>query len=278
MGIFSTLKSALGLDAGASPPAGPLTLTEGAVARLQALPDGAGIELRTAPAPAGWVVHVNEGPLPGDAHEAFEGFAVACSDEVFDRLFGLQLDHDGEVWRVRAEVRVRARETPNPNGRLYLVDRALSDGRLYFGADASGAPFLVHRLLQRDDIRSVLVRGNQLTAEREPNAPWDAIDQAVSIAIREHVLAAGGTLRAEDGPERDDLEAAVWTILEHRVLPGIHRDGGDLELIGVDDGVVKVHLVGACASCPASTLTLKHGIEATLRDAFPGEIDAVESV
>ncbi len=57
--------------------------------------------------------------------------------------------------------------------------------------------------------------------------------------------------------------------------PFLQRDGGDVELVEVtDDGVVKVKLLGACGTCPMSTMTLKNGIEAKLRE----EITDIKSV
>jgi len=64
----------------------------------------------------------------------------------------------------------------------------------------------------------------------------------------------------------------------NRVRPLLQRDGGDVQLVGItDDNVVKVKLVGACGSCPMSTMTLKGGIEAELKKAIP-ELKAVEAV
>lgn len=59
------------------------------------------------------------------------------------------------------------------------------------------------------------------------------------------------------------------------VRPALQADGGDVELVGIsEDGVVSVRLKGACGSCPMSTMTLKMGIEKTLKDKIP----AVKSV
>lgn len=57
----------------------------------------------------------------------------------------------------------------------------------------------------------------------------------------------------------------------------LKRDGGDVELLSVEDGVVKVQLKGACFGCPMSTMTLKMGIERALKEKFP-EIKEVISV
>jgi Fe-S cluster biogenesis protein NfuA len=67
-------------------------------------------------------------------------------------------------------------------------------------------------------------------------------------------------------------------VLQDTILPGIHRDGGDLRLLGIEDGVVQVSMDGACRTCPASSATLKLGVEKTLLAAFPGEVTRVEQV
>ena len=54
-----------------------------------------------------------------------------------------------------------------------------------------------------------------------------------------------------------------------KVSPTLQADGGDIELIDVKDGVVQVHLSGACSGCPMSQMTLKHGVEAALKAAIP---------
>ena len=60
------------------------------------------------------------------------------------------------------------------------------------------------------------------------------------------------------------------------IRPALQADGGDVELVEVtDDGVVKVKLVGACGHCPMSTMTLKMGIERTLKEKVPGVKEVV---
>jgi Fe-S cluster biogenesis protein NfuA len=54
-----------------------------------------------------------------------------------------------------------------------------------------------------------------------------------------------------------------------KIRPMLQRDGGDIELVDVVDGVVKVKLTGACGSCPMSTMTLKMGVESTLKKEIP---------
>lgn len=62
------------------------------------------------------------------------------------------------------------------------------------------------------------------------------------------------------------------------IRPALQRDGGNVELVDItQDNIVKVKLVGACGACPMSVLTLKRGVEATLKERIP-EIASVESI
>lgn len=71
------------------------------------------------------------------------------------------------------------------------------------------------------------------------------------------------------------MKEKVQAVLD-KIRPALQRDGGDVELISVDDkGVVKVRLQGACAGCPMSQMTLRNGIERVLKQELP-EVKAVE--
>jgi Fe-S cluster biogenesis protein NfuA len=62
-----------------------------------------------------------------------------------------------------------------------------------------------------------------------------------------------------------------------KIRPMLQRDGGDVELVEVEDGTVKVKLTGACGGCPMATMTLKRGIEARLKEEIP-DVKEVVSV
>ncbi|MDY6833756.1 MAG: NifU family protein [Chloroflexota bacterium] len=69
---------------------------------------------------------------------------------------------------------------------------------------------------------------------------------------------------------KEDVEKAL-----EKIRPSLMADGGDVELVGVDDGVVSVRLTGACGGCPMSTMTLKNGIERILREQVSGVKEVV---
>ena len=73
-----------------------------------------------------------------------------------------------------------------------------------------------------------------------------------------------------------DLHEQVQEVLD-KLRPFLQRDGGDCELVDIEEGIVKLRLMGACGSCPSSTITLKAGIERALTEEIP-EIKEVQQV
>ncbi|MDO3411020.1 NifU family protein [Saccharibacillus sp. CPCC 101409] len=72
-----------------------------------------------------------------------------------------------------------------------------------------------------------------------------------------------------------DMYDEVSDILD-KLRPFLQRDGGDVELVDVEDGIVKLKLVGACGSCPSSTITLKAGIERALFEEVEGINEVIQ--
>lgn len=71
---------------------------------------------------------------------------------------------------------------------------------------------------------------------------------------------------------RENVEKAL-----EKIRPSLQADGGDIELVDVKDGVVKVKLTGACGGCPMSQMTLKMGVERVVKQEVP-EVKSVETV
>ena len=82
---------------------------------------------------------------------------------------------------------------------------------------------------------------------------------------------------AEDSPptEAGDIDLAALEATLDYIRPAIQMDGGDIVLLGTEDGVVSLQMVGACGGCPMSMMTLKAGIERILTDRVPGVKEVV---
>jgi Fe-S cluster biogenesis protein NfuA len=69
----------------------------------------------------------------------------------------------------------------------------------------------------------------------------------------------------------------IQEIIDSEIRPALQADGGDIELVDVEDGIVKVRLVGACSSCPSSAMTLYEGVEKMLMERIP-DVKGIEQV
>jgi len=276
--LFTTLKSALGLIPPPAPkPLEPFRLSAAARKRVAQLPAGRALHVATIPVAGGRAVRAWEGT--DDMLD--EGVApVVISEEDLAHLMGAMLEWDGERWSTRVRLAIRAVETPNPNGRKYETDRVLALGRPQaFSEDDEDTPPLARRILDIDDVRSVLFYANTVTVERENESPWAAIDREVEAQLREYLLLCGQVLPDPGSPDHGtDLEADVLRVLQEHALPYIRSHGGNVELVDVRDGVVRLRLEGACGSCPASQITLKAGVERALLEALPGRVVRVEAM
>ena len=85
-------------------------------------------------------------------------------------------------------------------------------------------------------------------------------------------------IRLETPEARVALLTRIEKVLDDQVRPGLRKDGGDVEVVGVDeDAIVQVRMKGACEGCLSSTMTLTFGIEAALKAQIP-EIRFLEAV
>ncbi|MGE3928984.1 MAG: NifU family protein, partial [Hyphomonadaceae bacterium] len=143
-----------------------------------------------------------------------------------------------------------------------------------------------------EGVERVYLASDFLTVTKAEAIEWPHLKPHVLAAIMDHyvsgrpVLAEGASASASD--EEADIayegEAAnivkeIREILDTRVRPAVARDGGDITFHSWDheEGVVRLNMRGACAGCPSSTATLKHGIENLLRHYVP-EVTRVEQV
>ncbi len=278
MGLFDTIAQALGIQRSTHiQERRPLALSSSAKAYLNQLEGPSALRLSTSPEDGLYTIQIlpdEQGPSAPSPHPK-----LLLSTIDAERVRGLTLDYLGDHWIATLNLKIKPMETPNPNGRKYETNRILHQGIPAYFKDATSAPILIARLLNHEKIVSVLMHKNVFTIERQPDENWKKIDQFVERVLRHALLHCAPLIQnTADTLPGGELAHRVWAVLEREILPTIHQDGGDLQLIEIDNGIVRVAMKGACASCPASTLTLKSGVEKKLIEAFPNEILSVEAV
>lgn len=179
---------------------------------------------------------------------------------------------------------IQTESTPNPATLKFLPGQAVMEtGTADFPtADAASPSPLAQRLYDVDGVDGVFFGHDFVTVTKTEATEWDHIKPALLGAIMEHFMSgqpviASGAVQAAGHAEHDgedgEIVDQIKELLDTRVRPAVAQDGGDITFHGFDRGVVYLHMQGACAGCPSSTLTLKMGIENLLRHYIPEVVE-----
>jgi Fe-S cluster biogenesis protein NfuA len=176
--------------------------------------------------------------------------------------------------------------TPNPATLKFLPGRdVMGAGTADFaGPDLAARSPLATALFALPGVARVFLGGDFVTVTKSDLADWQALRPQVLGVVMEHFVAgrpviegAGDDIAEDTLPEDQEIVEQIKELLDTRVRPAVAGDGGDIVFRGYRDGIVRLHMQGACSGCPSSSATLKHGIENMLRHYVP-EVQAVEQV
>jgi len=176
--------------------------------------------------------------------------------------------------------------TPNPATLKFIPGKqVLASGTADYRdrAEAQGSP-LAQRLFEIDGVDGVFF-GADFISVTKGAGDWQHLKPMILGAIMEHYMSDAQVVESAGNdaagvsydPEDEEIVATIKDLLETRVRPAVAQDGGDITFSGFRDGVVYLHMRGACAGCPSSTATLRHGIENLLRHFCP-EVQEVQAV
>jgi len=182
---------------------------------------------------------------------------------------------------------IQTEATPNPATLKFLPGRpVLESGTLDMPTREKAAQSpLAEKLFDLPNVGGVFY-GADFISVTKTGGDWQQIKPAVLGAIMEHYMSGAPLLAAEAGGAASDefFDAAdeetvtlIKDLLETRVRPAVASDGGDITFKGYKEGIVYLHMQGACSGCPSSTATLKHGIQNLLRHFVP-EVQEVRPV
>jgi len=178
---------------------------------------------------------------------------------------------------------IQTEATPNPATLKFLPGRpVLESGTLDMpDREAAAQSPLAMRLFDISNVGAVFF-GSDFISVTKTDGEWQQLKPAILGAIMEHYLSGAPLLAAEAQAVADDeffdsedaeTVATIKDLIETRVRPAVAGDGGDITFKGYKDGVVYLHMKGACAGCPSSTATLQHGIQNLLRHFVPDVVE-----
>ncbi|HEV7415963.1 NifU family protein [Tianweitania sediminis] len=189
---------------------------------------------------------------------------------------------------------IQTESTPNPATLKFLPGVIVMEEGTADFRDADSARLaspLAGRLFDVPGVTGVFFGYDFVTVSKE-GQDWQHMKPAILGAIMEHFMAglpvmaneaAGQAHQDADTGEEffdkadEEIVVTIKELLDTRVRPAVAQDGGDITFRGYENGTVFLHMKGACAGCPSSTATLKHGIQNLLRHFVP-EVQQVEQV
>jgi Fe-S cluster biogenesis protein NfuA len=179
-----------------------------------------------------------------------------------------------------------AEMTPNPNTMKYVSNKYLlltgESAEFLSQKEAKNFSPLAEALFNFPFVKSVFMAANFITVSKDDSISWDFINMELREFIREwmtfgkEILIQMPTQLAQiddesnsDNPTKtfnpSDFDDPIRALLDEYVRPAVENDGGAIDFVGFEDGIVTVLMKGSCAGCPSSTATLKGGIENLLK-------------
>jgi Fe-S cluster biogenesis protein NfuA len=176
---------------------------------------------------------------------------------------------------------IQTEPTPNPATLKFIPGKAvLDDGTAEFRAreEAAASP-LALRLFEVDGVTGVFLGSDFISVTKREGDEWQHMKPAILGAIMEHYMSGAPVIDGAEGtqasahedfdPKDEETVKTIKELINTRVRPAVANDGGDIVFQGFKDGIVFLHMRGACSGCPSSTATLRHGIENLLKHFCP---------
>jgi Fe-S cluster biogenesis protein NfuA len=177
------------------------------------------------------------------------------------------------------EIGIIGEPTVNPAVCRFTVDRPVYPGGSAYFANEETAKLspLAARIFEVPVVQNVLIAENQITITKSGFDSWPTIGKQIGEQIRAHMRSGEQPVSDEfvrNMPSEADIRKKVQGLLEREINPALGMHGGWVELIDVRKNSVYLRLGGGCQGCGAADVTLKQGIEKSIREKIPevGEV------
>lgn len=171
------------------------------------------------------------------------------------------------------EIRIQAEPKDNDTCRFTVDKPVYPNGSIYFGSEeqAGGSP-LAEQLFGIQGVTSVLIQDSVVTVSAPTGGNWMPVAKQVGTVIRA-ALSSGKPPIAEDAlaslPDPEEIKKKVQGVLDGEINPAVAAHGGWVELIDVQKNEVFIRMGGGCQGCGMANVTLKLGVEKSIRAAVP---------
>ncbi|MDD9841630.1 MAG: NifU family protein [Alphaproteobacteria bacterium] len=180
---------------------------------------------------------------------------------------------------------IQTEETPNPAvlkfmpGRAVMGDAQPAD---FPNMESAAASPLAQSLFQHADVENVFLGADFIAVTKTQNTEtnWEQLKPQLLAIIMDFFMSGAPVMHENLGDkdmpanqvqdsENAEIITAIKQLLDTRVRPAVAQDGGDIIFHSYEDGIVYLHMRGACAGCPSATATLQQGVENLLKHFVP---------
>ena len=183
---------------------------------------------------------------------------------------------------------IQTEQTPNPQTLKFLPGKVvMNEGTAFYQNVEEGinSPF-AKRLFSIDGVEGVFFGSDFITITKNQLLDWQVMKPLILSSIMDHYNSGDQTIienvdnqnnSLKSNENDNDIVKQIKELLDTRVRPAVAMDGGDIIYDSFKDGIVYLHMQGACSGCPSSTATLKMGIENMLKHYVP-EVQEVRPI
>ena len=231
---------------------------------------------------------------------AVERFKIVEWTEVQDELNQLissYIDTYGSVFNTeekeqKVAIQVYAESTPNPNVTKFVSNKMLTRQLIEVskGEDISEIP-IAKELFAFDYVKEIFISENYISITKDENIDWFEVTTEIRGFVREYLQKEGEIVTenyisktvkvqeevAQSNTKLNSISKEIIAVLDEYIKPAVTADGGNIMFKSYDEEtkICSVELQGACSGCPSATITLKNGIETTLKQLLPNKIESV---
>lgn len=184
---------------------------------------------------------------------------------------------------------IQTEKTPNPDTMKFIPGQpVLPEGSVDFPSadDAVHSP-LALSLFKIEGVKRIFFGPDFISVSKVSEKEWMGLKTMILATIMEHFSTGQPVMTAHEGgnsaiaskeaPPMSEIDRKIveqiCELIETRVRPAVQSDGGDIVFQKFEEGIVYLHMRGACAGCPSSTITLKSGIENMLKHFVPEVVE-----
>ncbi|NLE64401.1 MAG: NifU family protein [Elusimicrobia bacterium] len=173
---------------------------------------------------------------------------------------------------------ISVQPTPNPNALKFILNVPVKtkDSAVYRQFAECKGNDMASAILKLDYVTEVYFAANFITVTQTGAGDWDKVEARVKETIQAHITRHDPNFEAPGAapvrPEAGGEIGKVEEILESTIRPALQRDGGDLQVVGIDGKTISIRYEGACGCCPHAAMGTLYAIQNILRDRYDPEV------